>query len=119
MAPASPSGEDVPVDLGVLARLMGDPAPETLRLMLANFWESEGGTPLVLREHAAARDAAALAEAAHGARGAASFIGARSAADLCLALERSARAENWSAVAPLLEDVEKAYAAIGAFIASS
>lgn len=111
----APSGP--PVDLAVLSRLMGNPPPESLNRMLATFWESESGTPLALQKLADICDGAALAEAAHGAKGAASFIGALGAAELCRRLEISARAGDWAIVAMLMAQVENAYAEIGAFIA--
>lgn len=106
-----------PVDLEALSHLMGDPAPDTLAPLLASFWELEGGAPRDLRRLADARDSAGLAAAAHGAKGAASLICARAAADLCRALEASARAQDWAAVAVLVVQIEAAYAAVGAFIA--
>lgn len=107
---------DSPVDLDVLSRLMGNPSPDSLNRMLVTFWESEGGTPRTLHKLAEVRDGEALAEAAHGAKGAASFIGAHTVAELCRVLEIGARAGDWAAVAALVAQVEKAYAEIGAFI---
>lgn len=116
MARSGRTHAGAPVDLEVLARLMGNPAPENLNRMLATFWQAEGQTPRTLRTLAAARDGEALAGAAHGAKGAASYVGAYDVADLCRALEVSARREDWSAVADLAAQVERAYAEIGAFI---
>lgn len=105
-----------PVDLEMLGRLMGNPPPEYLHRMLATFWEAEGDTPVTLRKLAEARDGRALAGAAHGAKGAATYVGAHAAADLCKALEKSAKRADWTGVATLTTQVEQAYAEIGAFI---
>lgn len=113
---AADASSDAPLDLEVLARLMGNPAPEHLHRMLATFWEAEGDTPRTLRRLADAHDGPALAGAAHGAKGAASYVGAHAVADLCRSLEVSAKREDWTDVATLTVQVEKAYAEIGAFI---
>jgi HPt (histidine-containing phosphotransfer) domain-containing protein len=109
-------GSTAPVDLEVLGRLMGNPPPEHLHRMLATFWEAESDTPVTLRKLAEARDGRALAGAAHGAKGAATCVGAHAAADLCKALEKSAKRHDWTGVATLTTQVEQAYAEIGAFI---
>lgn len=105
-----------PVDLGALARLLGRSDPAMINRMLAVFWQTEAETPQVLRRLALARDGAALAGAAHGAKGAASSVGAAKVAHLCLTLERSAKSGDWEAIAALMVQVEQAYAEVGAFI---
>ena len=107
-----------PIDLDVLARLMGDARPDNLNRMLAVFWQAEAETPLTLRRFADARDGKALADAAHGAKGAAAVIGALEIADLCKALELNAGSGDWDAVGRLMTQVEQAYAAARAFIAA-
>ena len=111
--------DENPVDLNALARLLGRADPAMLNRMLAVFWQTEAETPQVLRRLALARDGKALAGAAHGAKGAASSVGAAKVADLCLRLERSAKGDDWDAVAALLPYIEQAYADVGAFIAKA
>ncbi|MHB1206573.1 MAG: Hpt domain-containing protein [Rhodospirillaceae bacterium] len=108
--------KDPPVDLDALARLLGRPDPVLLNRMLAVFWQTEAETPQVLRRLALARDGTALAGAAHGAKGAASSVGATKVAQLCLALEHSAKGGDWEAITALIAHVEQAYADVGAFI---
>ena len=97
---------------------MGDARPDNLNRMLAVFWQAEAETPLTLRRFADARDGKALADAAHGAKGAAAVIGALEIADLCKALELNAGSGDWDAVGRLMTQVEQAYAAARAFIAA-
>ena len=105
-----------PVDLTVLARLMGNPGPDSLNRMLAVFWQAEGETPRALRALADSRDGKGLAEAAHGAKGAAACVGATTLADLCKDLELAAKRDDWAAVTTLTVQVEQAYTELGAFI---
>ncbi len=105
-----------PVDLEVLARLMGNPGPDALNRMLAVFWQAERETPRVLRVLADVRDGKALMEAAHGAKGAASCVGATLLADLCKRLELAAKGNDWAEVAAVMTQVDQAYADLGGFI---
>jgi HPt (histidine-containing phosphotransfer) domain-containing protein len=114
---ADPAMSDAPVDLAALARLMGRSDPVLINQMLAMFWQAEAETPLMLRRLTLARDSDGLAGAAHGAKGAASSVGATKVADLCKALECCAKSDDWEAVAALTAEVEQAYSEVGAFIA--
>jgi HPt (histidine-containing phosphotransfer) domain-containing protein len=116
---ADRAGACAPVDLGVLARLMGRSDPAALNRMLAVFWQTEADTPRVLSSLVLARDGKALAAAAHGAKGAASSVGAMKIADLCKALELSAKENDWDAAGRLVTQVDQAYAEVGAFIANA
>ena len=110
---------EVPVDLSELARLMGNNEPARLTNMLTIYWATESNTPQVLRNLAHARDSRALANAAHGAKGAAASVGATRVADLCKALELSARSGDWEDVAVLTEKVEQGYKTLGAYISGA
>ena len=113
---AAGAPKDLPVDLEVLARLMGNPGPDALNRMLAVFWQTENETRRVLRGLTDARDGKALAEAAHGAKGAASCVGATRLADLCKRLELAAKGDDWNVVAAVMAQVEQAYSDLGGFI---
>lgn len=94
---------------------MGNPGPDSLNRMLAVFWQAEGGTPRALRT-LRRPGGKALAEAAHGAKGAAACIGATTLADLCKDRELAAKHDDWAAVTALIAQVERAYAELGHFI---
>jgi HPt (histidine-containing phosphotransfer) domain-containing protein len=118
-AAADPAMGDAPVDLAALARLMGRSDPTLINQMLAMFWQAEAETPLMLRRLTLARDGSALAGAAHGAKGAASSVGATKVAHLCKELECCAKGDDWDAVTALTAEVEQAYSEVGAFIAKT
>jgi signal transduction histidine kinase/CheY-like chemotaxis protein len=113
--PAAPK----PIDMQILARILGKDDPSYLRLMLDVFWQSVEDSPARLRQLAEARDARQLKSVAHSAKGASASAGANVLAELLASLEAAADGQEWAAVDDLLPSVEAAFDDLGAFIESA
>jgi HPt (histidine-containing phosphotransfer) domain-containing protein len=87
-----------PIDYDMLGQILGNTEPDFVRSMLSLFRESY--TSLKARMSAAigARDAAALRDAAHAAKGAAGNACATRLRAVLDSLESGAAAGDWSAV---------------------
>jgi len=108
-----------PIDMTVMARLLGNDDPAALQEMIELYWTSEADTPGKLRELVDARDGANLALAAHAAKGAASSAGAVIVAALCKDLENCAAHQDWSAADGLAVKIDHAFGDVRAFIDGS
>jgi len=113
---AAAGSERRPIDVSVMATLLGTSDPDSIQEMLELYWETEGETPALLCELAAARDGDQLKLAAHAAKGAAASAGAIIVADLCKDLEHSAGTDDWGATNRLAADIAAAFKDIRAFI---
>jgi two-component system sensor histidine kinase/response regulator len=109
----------VPIDLSVMARLVGNDDPAFMKEMLELYWSTEGDTPEKLRELVQARDCANLKLIAHAAKGAAASAGAVTLAGLCKDLENQVTREDWDATARLTAEIAAAFEDIRAFIDNS
>ena len=114
--PASMPHERQPIDVSVMATLLGTSDPDSIQEMLELYWETEGETPERLRELVTARDGDQLKLAAHAAKGAAASAGAIVLADLCKHLEHSVAQQDWSATDRLTAEIATAFKDIRAFI---
>ncbi|MEN3974905.1 ATP-binding protein [Emcibacter sp. SYSU 3D8] len=114
--PAAAPSAPAPIDMEVLARILGKDDPNYLRLMLDVFWQSVEDSPAKLHQLAEVRDARQLKSAAHSARGAAASAGANILAELLGILEAAADGQEWRIVDDLLPGVQSAFDDLGAFI---
>jgi signal transduction histidine kinase/CheY-like chemotaxis protein/HPt (histidine-containing phosphotransfer) domain-containing protein len=87
--PAMPTGDGDPVDLGVLAELVGDD-PDIQQFALTEFLETTPAELEDLHQAAAEADFSRLGACAHRLKGACNMIGAVKAADRAYELEKRA-----------------------------
>ncbi|MDP1900772.1 MAG: PAS domain S-box protein [Rubrivivax sp.] len=118
-AVAAPAGQG-PVDVSVLAALVGDDKA-TIRRLLLNFRRSANEIALALGAASAAGNAAQVGALAHKLRSAAYSAGALALGDLCTALEAAGKAGEVGTIAALqarfateVEAVDKALAGLTA-----
>ena len=111
-----PAPAEAPVDMVELARLLGNDADEFLMDTLSLFVETMADTPDELRRLIRSKDAAALREAAHSAKGAAATAAAPRLTDLLQDLENAAAADDWSSIGLLSPKIYKEFADVETYI---
>jgi signal transduction histidine kinase/DNA-binding response OmpR family regulator/HPt (histidine-containing phosphotransfer) domain-containing protein len=107
-----------PVDLPMLARLLGTDDEEALERIIAFFWETMAATPAELRKSFRARDAKALRDTAHAAKGASASVGAITASSLLKKLQFAAADADWNQVEELMPEIDAAFDALKQFVAA-
>jgi two-component system, sensor histidine kinase and response regulator len=105
MAPqeASAAGGDAAIDSTALAAILGSEDPRLLRLTMRDFLSAWQESLPELRQLLEQRDADALCEAAHAAKGLAHYGAATRLAGDCGWLERLARERRWIEAAAAFE----------------
>jgi len=105
MAPreAPADGGHTPIDSTALAAILGDEDPRLLRLTMQDFFSAWQESLPELRQLLEQRDADALCEAAHAAKGLAHYGAAARLAGDCGRLERLARERRWIEAAAAFE----------------
>jgi CheY-like chemotaxis protein/HPt (histidine-containing phosphotransfer) domain-containing protein len=123
VSPETDPGIDVPlptsrgaVDLAGLGRLLGSKDRGYLEDMLAFFWQTVADTPAQLEGLIGARDAAALKQAAHAAKGAARSAAAEALAAALEDLETAAGAADWPAIEAMAAQIEREFSAVESYI---
>jgi CheY-like chemotaxis protein len=111
-----PASAEAPIDMVELARLLGSDADEFLMDTLSFFVETMMETPDDLRRFVRSKDAVALREAAHSAKGAAASAAAPRLTELLQNLENAAAADDWSSISLLLPKIYKEFADVETFI---
>jgi signal transduction histidine kinase/CheY-like chemotaxis protein len=101
-----------PFDLKALAALIGDDSPETLRSIMDFFVEAYPETHEQLRQAIAARDRAAIRNAAHAAKGAARNACVPALAETLRQMEEKAPRGGLKALAALMAQAEAQLAEI-------
>ena len=107
-----------PVDIAMLARLLGTEDAESLKSIILFFWETMAATPAELRRHFDARNAKLLRDAAHAAKGASASVGAVAASELLKKLQFAAGHADWKQVADIMPGVDAAFADLKQYIGS-
>ncbi len=108
--------EPVPIDVKGLSDVMHAADDAFAREMLTLFQSSEAGSAKEIRDLIVARDASALARAAHAAKGAARSAFATHLADLCGDLEKSAQLKDWSGIGTLGSKIDAEFGRVMSFI---
>lgn len=96
--------------------VLGNDDESYMKDMLAMFWETVADTSNELASIAAARDATALREAAHSAKGASASAGAQHLAELLERLQSAAEGEDWPEVNRIIPLVGAAFTDLKRFI---
>ena len=105
-----------PIRLGELHRILGTDDPALIAEMLALFWSSVGGTAEELEAQIAARDAAALQQKAHWAKGATASVAAPGLTRFLSQLEQAARARDWARIDGLRDEIAPRFEGIARHI---
>jgi CheY-like chemotaxis protein len=105
-----------PVDMGLLATILGNEDPAYLKKMLVFFWDTMAETPNELSDLINRRDAAQLRDAAHSAKGASASAGAQPLAKLLEQLQHAAADEDWATIETLAPKVDQTFADLKAYI---
>jgi len=105
-----------PIDLDVLAELMGDGHPAQLTPLYLKFVSAARAACRETAVNADRADLSAVAAAAHGARGDALYFGARRLGELYATIEARAKANDAAAIEVTLAQVREEVARIEAFI---
>ncbi|MBI5911632.1 MAG: response regulator, partial [Betaproteobacteria bacterium] len=106
MAGADPASGEPPLDSVTLNQFTGGDE-ELRREILREFLAANAADAVALREALAGEDLAAIARAAHRARGASRMIGAQPFADVAERIEEAARTEDRAAVRGCVTDFER------------
>ncbi len=115
-AETEPANDSAPIDIAGFAQIAPPSDKNFTREMLAMFRESEARTGADLARLAKGGDPHELQQAAHAAKGAARSAYATRLADLCEALEHSARIQDWSEINDLGPKVDAEFRRVLTFI---
>lgn len=118
MADPEPAAADGPVDLAMLSRLLATDDENYLKEMLSFYWETISGTPGELRHLLISRDARALRDAAHAAKGASASVGAVPASSLLKQLQLAAAASDWKQAEAIIPQIDAAFVDLERYIDS-
>ena len=118
MADPEPAAEDGPVDLAMLSRLLATDDENYLKEMLSIYWETVSATPGELRQFLISRDAKALRDAAHAAKGASASVGALPASSLLKQLQLAAAASDWKQAEAIIPQIDAAFVDLERYIGS-
>ena len=118
-APEAAGGIGIkPVDLGVLAALVGDDA-EVIKEVLESFRVSSSETAAKLRQASAAGLAMEVGALAHRLKSAARSIGALLLGEICSELEEAGKGGRLDAISSLLPKFDAAVETVNGYLASS
>lgn len=93
-----------PIDVGVLARIVGD-APDLLRDLYAHFWSSASETAAALEEALHLHDLQGAGDCAHRLKGSGRSAGAIALGDLSMQLEQACRSKDEATIDALRQRV--------------
>ncbi len=113
---AGGGGPDGPIDLAELQRILGTADRELIGEMLGLFWDSVQGTDADLLGCIEARDAQALQQKAHWAKGATASVAAGDLTGFLSDLEAAAKRRDWPAIELLKGEIAARFAAIEAHV---
>ena len=108
--------ENEPIDMAMLARLLGTDDDTYLLEMISVYWDTMCDTPDELAALVSTRDASGLRDAAHAAKGASASVGAVSAASLLKELQFAAAEANWDRVDILMPKIGEAFLALENYV---
>ncbi|MFN2428110.1 MAG: 7TM-DISM domain-containing protein [Candidatus Binatia bacterium] len=108
-----------PVDLAMLARVLGTDDAEVLQEILAMFVAEFPSSLVAVETAVVAGDRAALREAAHAAKGAAASAAATSLASVLQALEHSAPVGEWAELRASCEEAAEQFRRVEEFCESA
>lgn len=107
---------DNPIDLAVLARLVGTDDDTYLHDMVKTYWDIMRDTADELNALRDIRDAPKLRDAAHAAKGASASVGAVSIASLLKQLQFAANDADWNQIEDLMPKIETEFTKLGQYI---
>lgn len=118
MAAANPLNADksAPIDLKGFSQILQADDDQFAQEMLALFRSNEAGLAKDIDSLISARDADALTQAAHAAKGAARSAFAIKLADLCGDLEKFSRREDWEKIDALSPQIDSEFRRVMTFI---
>ncbi len=105
-----------PINFELLALVLGNDDRTYMKDILAIFWENVADTPEELAGLATSRDARALRDAAHSAKGATASAGAEHLADLLKRLQDAAEEEDWMEIDQIIPQVDTAFTDLEQFL---
>jgi HPt (histidine-containing phosphotransfer) domain-containing protein len=112
---SNPSTDDIPIDREYLSGVTGDDT-EFERELAESYLQASPGLIEQLRGQITSGDAAAVQHAAHTLKGSSRAIGAEPMGAVCETLEHQARDGNLSGAEQRVEEIERRYEVLSAYI---